>query len=221
MSHFSPACPTLGRPSMIHSSLKRNTRDFHNALVTKVSVMLSDEISLDQFAAVQKKSYGFYSPIQMRLFSIRVRDGSEFKLQNRPKVPLLVGFLAARVVDLEEFVRLRFCDSLPRLETVTEALGCLYVSEGATLGGKIIIGHLKKVLPLDESRGFSFSNNYGDEFGRMWSSFLGIVSRHCERHGEGDVVVHSACQTLAFLDRWLADAACIAIRRRLPSKRRG
>ena len=41
----------------------------------------------------------------------------------------------------------------------------------------------------------------------MWSSFLGILSRHCEKHDDTGVVVRSACQTFASLDRWLSDAA--------------
>ena len=97
--------------------------------------------------------------------------------------------------------------TFPVWKPLREALGCLYVLEGSTLGGKIITAHLKRVLPLDESRGCSFFNSYGDDVGPMWSSFLGILSRHCERHDDADVVVHSACQTFASLDRWLSDAA--------------
>ena len=118
-----------------------------------------------------------------------------------------MGDLCALAVDLKALARLPCCDRLPRLETIPEALGCLYVLEGATLGGKIITEHLKKVLPLDESRGCSFFNSYGDDVGRMWSSFLGILRRHCEKHGDADVVVQSACQTFACLDWWISDVA--------------
>ena len=192
---------------MIHSTLKQRTGDFHDALETKLRVLLSDGISLDQYAAVQKKFYCFYCPIETQLLSIRGWDDPEFALQDRLKVPLLVSDLAALAVDFGEIARWPFCDRLPRLETIPEALGCLYVLEGATLGGKLITRHLKRVLPLDESRGCSFFNSYGDDVGRMWSSFLGILARHCERHGDAEVVVQSACQTFASLDRWLSDAA--------------
>jgi heme oxygenase len=48
---------------MIHSTLKRTTRDFHDTLQTRLQILLSDDISLDQYAAVQKKFYGFYRPL--------------------------------------------------------------------------------------------------------------------------------------------------------------
>jgi heme oxygenase (biliverdin-IX-beta and delta-forming) len=187
---------------MIHSTLRRTTRDFHDSLQTKLSVLLSAEISLDQYVAVQKKFYGFYKPIEIGLFSVRLWNDPELQLHSRRKLPLLIGDLAHMAVGPEEVARLPFCASLPRLETIPEALGCLYVLEGSTLGGKIITGHLKKLLPLDESRGCSFFHSYGADVGRMWSSFLRVLVRHCDRHGDADVVVQSACQTFASLSRW-------------------
>jgi heme oxygenase len=177
----------------------------HIALETRLRALLSDAISLDQYTAVQKRFYGFYRPIETRLISIRGWDDSEFELANRLKLPLLRGDLISLAVDAEQLPRLPCCDRIPSLGTVPEALGCLYVLEGSTLGGKIITRHLKKILPLDESRGCSFFNSYGNDVGRMWSSFLKVLERHCERHSDADVVIHSAYQTFASLDRWLSD----------------
>jgi heme oxygenase len=192
---------------MIHSILKQSTSEFHKAFESKLRVLLSAELTLDRYVAIQKKFYGFYRPIEARLFSIRGWDDPELKLSTRFKIPLLVGDLASLSVDPAEIASLPCCDALPRLETVPEALGCLYVLEGSTLGGRIITALLKKVLPLDESRGCSFFNSYGNEVGLMWSSFLAILERHCEKHDDRDVVVRSACQTFASLDRWFAHAA--------------
>jgi heme oxygenase len=192
--------------SMIHSTLKQSTRDLHFALESKLRPLLCDQLSLDQYASISKRFYGFYRPIEGRLLSVVGWDDPEFKLSSRLKLRLLIDDLAALAVGSEELAGLPMCDSLPRLETVSEALGCLYVLEGSTLGGKIICGCLKKGLFLEESRGCSFFNSYGDDVGRMWSSFLGTLTRHCERHRAADVVVRSACQTFASLDRWFPNA---------------
>jgi heme oxygenase len=192
---------------MIHSTLKQRTRSFHEALETKLRFLLSDELSLERYAAVQKKFYGFYRPIEARLFAILGSDDSDLNLQQRLKLPLIVGDLACLAVAPDACAKLPCCESLPHLETASEALGCLYVLEGSTLGGKIIAAHLKRVLFLDERRGCSFFNSYGADVGRMWSSFLALLTRRCEKQGEADVVVHSACQTFASLDRWFSDAA--------------
>jgi heme oxygenase len=192
---------------MVHATLKQRTRDSHVALEAKLHVLLTDELSLDQYASVQKKLYGFYRPIEERLSSIRGWDEPEFQLADRFKLPLLIDDLASLAVDSEELARLPICESLPPLPGVAEAFGCLYVLEGSTLGGRIITGHLKRVLPLDEGRGCSFFNSYGPDVARMWSSFLGTLLRHCDRHGDADVVVQSACHTFACLDRWFSDVA--------------
>jgi len=194
-------------PSVIHAILKQRTSALHQAVETTLGALLCDDISLDQFAALQKTFYGFYQPIEERLLSIRGWDDPEFELESRLKVPFLVRDLAALASNLEELPRLPCCTSLPRLESVSEALGCLYVLEGATLGGKIIARRLKDVLPRDALRGCSFFESYGEHVGQMWSAFLRVLARHCEKHGDEDVIVQSACETFMALDRWLADDA--------------
>ncbi len=192
---------------MIHSALKQRTRNFHSSLETKLSLLLSEGISIDQYAAVQKKFYGFYRPVERHIFSIGGWDGPELRLLSRLKLSLLIRDLIALSVDPEDIEKLPLCRKLPHLDTVPEALGCLYVLEGSTLGGQVIASHLRRVLPIDEARGCSFFNSYGADVGRMWSTFLGVLTRHCDRQGDGAVVLDSACETFASLDRWLSRAA--------------
>jgi heme oxygenase len=195
----------MGDSADIHSNLKLRTRPFHEALETKLRFLLSDAISLDQYKALQKKFYGFYRPIEWRLLSVAGLDEDGLQLQARAKLPLLIDDMIYLSVGSDDIAGLPSCESLPRLGSVSEALGCLYVLEGSTLGGRIITGHIKKVLPLDEKRGCSFFNSYGSDVGRMWSSFLRALSLHCERHGEIDAVVNAACQTFSALDRWISN----------------
>ena len=192
---------------MIHANLKNATRGFHTAMETKLSVLLSNGLSMQQYADVQKKFYGFYQPIELQLASIGGWADPEFDIQSRLKLPLLASDLGSLCVDPQEIEKLPLCGSVPCLETISKALGCLYVLEGSTLGGRIITAHLKKRLPVDEIRGCTFFNSYGANVGRMWSAFLGVLNRHSEKHGDDDVIVESACQTFASLDRWFSNAA--------------
>jgi heme oxygenase len=190
---------------VIHLNLKQTTRELHAAVESKLRVLLRDDLSAEQYAAVQKKMYGFYRPIESKLSSVRGWDDPEVDLRSRLKLPLIADDLSTLAIGPEELEMLPLCDSVPPLETVAEALGCLYVLEGSTLGGRIISGHLRRVLPADS--GCSFFRSYGDGVGRMWSSFLGVLARHSERHGDDDAVVASACQTFTSIDRWLSNAA--------------
>lgn len=192
---------------MIHSQLKQRTTALHIALEATLSALMSDEISLDECAAFEKKFYGFYNPVEQQLRAILGWDEPELQLQRRLKLPLLIGDLASFAIGSKEISELPLCTSLPCLETVAQGLGCLYVLEGSTLGGKFITAHLKKVLALDETRGCAFFNSYGADVGRMWSRFMGVLTNHCEMHGDDETILDSACETFAAMDRWFSDAA--------------
>jgi len=92
--------------------------------------------SLDQYAAVPKKFFGFDNPVEERSSSIHVGSDLDFELRDRLKLPLLSNGLTAPAVDSAELTRLAVCAGLPRIENIPEALGCLYVLEGSTSGAR-------------------------------------------------------------------------------------
>jgi heme oxygenase len=188
---------------MIHSKLKQQTSAQHLALESKLHVLMSDDISLNEYAALLKRFHGFYRPIEATLGAIHNWDDPVLELQSRRKLPLLVADLNFLSVDAGEIATLPACADLPPLATIADGLGCLYVLEGSTLGGTFITRHLTKALSLEANRGCSFFNSYGSDVGRMWSGFLGVLARHSEKHGDDTAVVNSACATFAAMDRWL------------------
>lgn len=58
-----------------------------------------------------------------------------------------------------------------------EALGVLYVIEGATLGSKIIVKRLRKTLPSELTH--HFYAGYEDQTHAMWAKFIHYLN-HCE-----------------------------------------
>jgi heme oxygenase len=86
------------------------------------------------------------------------------------------------------------------------SLDDLHLLEGSTLGGKFITGYLKRVLALDETRGCSSFNSYGTDTSRMWSRFVTALTNHCEKHGDDEIILNSACQIFAAMDRWFSHA---------------
>ena len=191
---------------MIHALLKQSTRVFHRAIEARLGVLVSDEISLEEYIAVQKLFYGFYKPVEDRLAAFIGQEDPELQLANRLRLPLLVQDLAFLDVPAAELEALPACDSIPPLQTVPEVLGCLYVLEGSTLGGRVIARHLEKVLHLSESQGCSFLNSHGDSRGPMWSGLLSVLARHCQEHRDQVAVVGSARLTFSCLETWLSSA---------------
>ena len=56
--------------------------------------------------------------------------------------------------------------------TVYHAMGVMYVMEGSTLGGRVILKNLTASLGLSEDRGLRFFSGYGSQTGPVWESFL-------------------------------------------------
>ena len=185
-------------------TLKQGTRIYHDALERKMAPLLST-LSIHTYTALVQKLFGFYKPLEERIAALPGWHNLPIDLCRRQKAPLLARDLLWLKVTQPQLSQLPQCEHLPEVKSITEALGCLYVLEGATLGGQIIGRHLKKNLALDEDRGCAFFCSYGDEVGLMWNSFREMLSSHCSKHGrtEEEQLVKSACETFVSLDYWL------------------
>jgi heme oxygenase len=65
--------------------------------------------------------------------------------------------------------------TFPAPESQAEALGMLYVLEGSTLGGRLILRTLKD-RGVDDPR-LAFLDPYGPETGVRWRSFQSVLAR--------------------------------------------
>ena len=69
------------------------------------------------------------------------------------------------------------------------ALGMMYVVEGSSLGGRVILKHITKVLPLTETRGASYFSGYGTATAAMWNAFLKTLETFPNGAGdEADII---------------------------------
>jgi hypothetical protein len=82
--------------------------------------------------------------------------------------------------------------------------GCLYVIEGATLGGQIIIKKLSDHLGLTTSSGASFFDGYGPHTGSRWKAFCAAVPADGDdAPGGREAMLSSANLTFDLLGEWL------------------
>ena len=91
---------------------------------------------------------------------------------------------------------------LPDVRDTDEALGRMYVLEGATLGGTFIDRHLASLPALSGVRLRAFSP-YGERTGAMWQAYRRTTREHVAATGDADRVVRSAGDTFAALARWV------------------
>lgn len=189
---------------MIMLQLRERTRAHHDRMEQNVDI--SERCgSLESYRLLLEKFYGFYAPVEAALGSRSDWESSGLDFNRRRKVPLLRADLRALGVCNADLDRLPHCSYLPNLNTTAQALGCLYVLEGATLGGQIIARQIKAALNIDRHNGGAFFCSYGNAVGAMWKSFGGALTAYSSAHAVEEIIIGSACDTFTTLDRWLRE----------------
>lgn len=180
--------------------LRAETRPEHDAIETALALPGSIRDAGD-YTRLLTGFHGFYLPMEQALLGLQWK-GSGIDLQQRLKAPLLRADLEACGVEADSVPR---CPTLPPCNSTTEGFGCLYVMEGATLGGAIIHRELGSRLGDWLTGKDHFYQCYGEDRGAMWRRFRQALDRFGEAcsSAEQDRLIHSARATFRELQRWL------------------
>jgi heme oxygenase len=155
--------------------LRAATDRHHRRLETRVDAVarLSDPLLrpdlIRRYAALHLPADDALGP------HLRHVPGLDFR--GRSRVPLLAGLAGEHA--LPPF-------PAPRNRAV--ALGMLYVLEGSTLGGRLILATLAERGVVDPK--LAFLDPYGAQTGTRWRGFLAVLER--ELRGDGDSIL-DAC----------------------------
>lgn len=72
------------------------------------------------------------------------------------------------------------------------AVGILYVLEGSSLGGRVILKNVQKHLDINEINGGRYFAGYGENTGPKWKSFMAFLAAYEGRTNNGDEIVAGA-----------------------------
>jgi heme oxygenase len=97
--------------------------------------------------------------------------------------------------------------ALPRLGTFPAALGALYVVEGSTLGGQVILRDLRARLGPALGGADAFFAGHGPATGALWQAMRRTLDQFGqERPDAADEVVEAAARTFRAIGAWMAPA---------------
>jgi heme oxygenase len=172
--------------STLFAQLKSSTEREHREIEAIIDHSKNFQ-RLETYKGHLLKSWIFYRSMEEKLGFLQWSDiGLDF--HSRRKLPLLEEDL--RVLDvklgLEEISQKAI--EVPNLDF---GIGCLYVSEGATLGGQIISRHLEE-LGIGPTNGGLFFHGYGAKTGEMWKSFRALASDHCSEENQIEQAIEGA-----------------------------
>ncbi len=146
--------------------------------------------------------WGFCATVESLIDPVAARDVLP-DYDRRRKLESLTQDLTALGISRAAIHRLRRCDSLQLSGDPSAVLGCSYVLEGASLGGRTLLPLIERNLGLTATHGAMFMASYGSEIDAMWRRFGITVEAWCSTDDRRERVVASAVTTFDCLERWL------------------
>lgn len=189
---------------MILLLLKERTKPYHDSIDSSMNIF-QQYISLDDYRHILECFWGFYVPVEMQLKAMSERLLLVDDFEQRYKLPMLANDLSALGVNAARRQSLPLCNDIPLLNTVPQVLGCMYVLEGATLGGQIITRRLQQVVGVDATRDCTFFYSYGREVGAMWQKFCHVLTDYASHPAIEEAIISAACETFEKFNRWFGE----------------
>ena len=201
--------PSFAAASALPSVLTRlrlETRSEHEAVERELDFMgaLTDNTYRQRLV----QFYGFYRPLEAAL-QTRCAEQSDSCSLDVSQLPLLLPRLHKSLLLRQDLHHLGIttaglaqCRSLPSIQTHAEVLGCLYVLEGATLGGRMITQHVQATLGITPTTGGSFFDGYAGQTGRMWNAMRQTLLSAAVDAQVENAMVASAIATFTCMRGW-------------------
>ncbi len=170
----------------INIILKNNTADLHKRLeqLGFVDKIMDKRLTLEEYKKLIAANFIFHQPLERNL--LKITGLSELNI--KWKMPFLEqDRLAVRGFEQVEV------DNPFLPQDLYEALGCMYVLEGATLGGRVIKRHLQ-MLPVE----MHYYGCYGEESSMHWKNFMQNLEVHINSEAKAYIALKAAQETFEF-----------------------
>lgn len=183
--------------------LRESTSDIHQLLEqTPVSKkLLHPEAGKHDLTAYLVRLFPVVSFVEQ--FHYAVLTGWVPDLSKRYRAHLLENDLALLSGKPESLQITLPASTENRAAAVPEALGAMYVMEGSSLGGRVILKALKQSMGVDKSSGAAYFAGYEDQTGPMWHTFLEALTTYESDYGYGAAIIESAVKTFNLFHRSL------------------
>lgn len=193
------------RSGGMRQRLQKVTQDLHRSAERHFA--LDGPIrNLNDYRTLLETLWGFHVPLERKLLQLDWR-GCGILMPLRRKVHWLRSDLLHLGMKTEAIAQLTQCDTLPPLESVAAGLGALYVLEGSTLGGQVILKFLRSRLAIAPDAGGRFFASYGAQIGVMWRDYLAVLERVAMELPVADAIEQSALDVFLAFDGWFEKCA--------------
>lgn len=156
--------------------LRSATHPAHKALeeLPVSRSIVQPDLRLDQYAHYLSLMLEVHRDIERNIFPLLNEIIPD--LATRKKSPLIEADLSYLQQPFPADAEAPITALIPN-PSVAFAMGILYVIEGSTLGGRVILKNIQATLQLNQWSGASYFNGYGDHTGINWKNFLQLLTQ--------------------------------------------
>jgi len=188
----------------LRQRLKRETAAVHQHLEAQLG-LLDPSLDVQRYRGVLETFYGFYVPVEIDV-TRRAAAESPLGFPLRARAELLERDLLALGLSPPDVAALPLCSDRPELSCVEDLAGCLYVLEGACLGGQALTPLLHRRLGLAKDSGAAFFAGDEERTLPRWT-VVGAWLDGLPRTGASPAQIISAAKaTFDAFARWAAVA---------------
>ena len=148
----------MGQNALNETSLRRRlkheTAAEHQHLEAQLG-LLDPSLDVHRYRRVLETFYGFYAPVEIDVTRLAAA-APPLGFPLRARAALIERDLLALGLSPAALPALPLCRDRPKLSCVEDLAGCLYVLEGACLGGQVLTPVLHRRLGLAKDSGAAF-----------------------------------------------------------------
>jgi len=167
--------------------IKASTKANHQELEKEVVLRLKAMTGPADYAALLQYFYTYFSQIEAHLAPFITANVLP-DMQERRKSALILQDIRDLGGDVQQVAPV----SLPEVTDALSAMSALYVLEGSTLGGSVIVGMLEK---RGISTGISFFSGYGAATMSRWQTFVAALNQLPQSTEDMDRAVNTVRET--------------------------
>lgn len=175
-------------------NLRHYTAQAHKDLESlPLSVIVVDpKVTDDQYAAYLKLMHDVVADTEENIFPLLENIVPDLK--HRTKSHFIDADLKALGKDKTETHSKPITRNLKEISTGF-ALGIMYVVEGSSLGGRVILKNITAALGHDGEKGATYFAGYGGQTGSTWRTFLSALTDYESENNAGDEIIAGANYT--------------------------
>jgi heme oxygenase (biliverdin-IX-beta and delta-forming) len=188
-------------------ALQSATREIHERLHSHFAFqrLTAGSITAPEYRALLARLYGFHHPLEiaiLRRLETTAQAHIDLEFDHRKRAHLLASDLTFLGLTELELANLPLCPVPESHDRIGRVLGCLYVKEGATLGGRVLARRVDNLFPPGDLGGRRFFSGLPDD-GALWRRFCAVIELPIF-HVDIDDMVSAASETFAMFEDWMS-----------------